>query len=45
LDRIAQRCGFKTPQYFCRAFRREIGMTAHAYRKMRRVSRDLGMEL
>jgi LacI family transcriptional regulator len=42
LDHIAQKCGFKTPQYLTRAFRREVGMTANAYRKLRRVSRDSG---
>jgi LacI family transcriptional regulator len=44
LDRIAQKCGLTNPQYFSRAFRREVGMTANAYRKMRRVSRDLRTE-
>jgi LacI family transcriptional regulator len=44
LDRITQKCGFTTPQYLCRAFHREVGMTANAYRKMRRVSRDSGTE-
>jgi LacI family transcriptional regulator len=43
-ESIAQKCGFTTPEYFSRAFRREVGMTANAYRKMRRVSRDLGTE-
>jgi LacI family transcriptional regulator len=42
LDRIAQKCGFTASEYFSRAFRREVGMTANAYRKMRRISRESG---
>jgi LacI family transcriptional regulator len=40
IEKIAHRCGFASLAYFSRAFRREVGMTANAYRKMRRVSRD-----
>jgi LacI family transcriptional regulator len=44
LDRIAQNSGFTASEYFSRAFRREVGMTANAYRRMRRIARDLGAE-
>jgi LacI family transcriptional regulator len=38
---IAQKCGFASPEYFSKAFRRMVGMKPLAYRKIRRVSRDL----
>jgi LacI family transcriptional regulator len=41
-EAIARKCGFASLIYFTRAFRREVGMTTRAYRKMRRVSRDWG---
>ncbi|MBN2580519.1 MAG: substrate-binding domain-containing protein [Pirellulales bacterium] len=39
---IARQCGFPSPVYFSKAFRREVGMTPNAYRRMRRISRDFG---
>ena len=33
LDLIAKRCGFSGANYFCRAFRRHMGMTPNEYRK------------
>jgi LacI family transcriptional regulator len=43
-ENIARKSGFSSLKYFNMAFRREVGMTANAYRKMRRISRDLGTE-
>jgi LacI family transcriptional regulator len=40
VEKIARRCGFASLAYFSRAFRRELGITANAYRKMRRLSRN-----
>lgn len=40
-ESIARQTGFATPEYFSRAFRREVGITANAYRKKSRVSREL----
>jgi LacI family transcriptional regulator len=39
-ESIARKCGFTSPEYFSKAFYRLVGMKPHAYRKMRRVSRD-----
>jgi LacI family transcriptional regulator len=39
---LAGQCGFHSLEYFITAFRREVGMTPNAYRRMRRISRDLG---
>jgi LacI family transcriptional regulator len=38
-EQIAHRCGFLSLVYFTKAFRREVGMTPRAYRKMRWMSR------
>jgi LacI family transcriptional regulator len=38
---LARQCGFSSLEYFIKAFRREVGMTPNAYRRMRRISRDL----
>jgi LacI family transcriptional regulator len=43
-ESIARKCGFASLAYFTTAFRREAGMTPNSYRRMRRVSRDLGAE-
>jgi LacI family transcriptional regulator len=40
---IARKCGFSSLEYFTRIFRRKVGMKPQAYRKMRRISRDLGV--
>jgi LacI family transcriptional regulator len=42
-ESIAKKCGFSSLEYFTRVFRRMIGMKPQAYRKMRRISRDLGV--
>jgi LacI family transcriptional regulator len=42
VEKIARRCGFASLAYFSRAFRREVGMTANAYRRMKRISRESG---
>jgi LacI family transcriptional regulator len=39
---LARQCGFNSLEYFITAFRREAGMTPNNYRRMRRISRDLG---
>ena len=39
-EAIAHQSGFSSLKYFTKAFRREVGMTPEAYRRMRRVSRD-----
>jgi LacI family transcriptional regulator len=39
-ENTARKCGFSSLKYFNMAFRRELGMTPSAYRKMRRISRD-----
>jgi LacI family transcriptional regulator len=39
---ITHQCSFPSPVYFTKAFRREVGMTPKAYRRMRRISRDPG---
>ncbi|SFI53196.1 XylR family transcriptional regulator [Planctomicrobium piriforme] len=36
LEQIAQRCGFRTAQYFCTAFLKSQGMTPGAFRKQSR---------
>jgi LacI family transcriptional regulator len=41
---IAQQSGFSSPEYFSKVFHRTVGMKPRAYRRMRRVSRDLGTE-
>jgi AraC-like DNA-binding protein len=33
VTRVAELCGFHTPQYFCRVFRLTVGVTPLAYRK------------
>jgi LacI family transcriptional regulator len=38
---IARKCGFSSIEYFTRVFRRKVGMKPQAYRKARRVARDL----
>jgi LacI family transcriptional regulator len=40
---IAKKSGFSTLEYFTQVFRRAVGMKPQAYRKMRRISRDLGV--
>jgi LacI family transcriptional regulator len=37
---LAKQCGFNSLEYFITAFRREVGMTPNAYRRMQRISRD-----
>jgi LacI family transcriptional regulator len=41
-ESIARKSGFSSLEYFTRVFRRTVGMKPQAYRKMRRISRDLG---
>jgi LacI family transcriptional regulator len=41
-ESIAKKSGFSTLEYFTQVFRRHVGMKPQAYRKMRRISRDLG---
>ena len=41
-ESIARQSGFATPEYFSRAFRREVGMTANAFRK-KAVFREIWM--
>jgi len=41
-ESIARKSGFSSLEYFTRVFRRMVGMKPQAYRKMRRISRDLG---
>jgi LacI family transcriptional regulator len=41
-ESIARKSGFSSLEYFTRVFRRKVGMKPQAYRKMRRISRDLG---
>jgi LacI family transcriptional regulator len=41
-ESIAIKSGFSTLEYFTQVFRRQVGMKPQAYRKMRRISRDLG---
>lgn len=36
LERIAERCGFDYPEYLCRLFRKETGMTPSQYRSLHR---------
>jgi LacI family transcriptional regulator len=40
-ESIAHKCGFASLVYFTKAFRREVGMTPRAYRRMRHVARSL----
>jgi len=40
-ENLARQCGFSSLDYFTKAFRREVGMTPLAYRKMQRISRDV----
>jgi LacI family transcriptional regulator len=42
-ESIARMSGFASLEYFTRVFRRMVGMKPQAYRKMRRISRDLGV--
>jgi LacI family transcriptional regulator len=44
IESIAHRCGFASLVYFSRAFRRETGETANAFRKKSRISRDRAAE-
>lgn len=37
LDAIAERAGFKHPQYMAEAFRKRFGMTPGEYRKKNRI--------
>jgi AraC-like DNA-binding protein len=39
-ESVAHRSGFASLVYFTKAFRREVGMTPYAYRKMQRISRE-----
>ena len=41
-ESIARNSGFSSLEYFTRVFRRMVGMKPQMYRKMRRISRDLG---
>jgi LacI family transcriptional regulator len=43
-ESIALKSGFSSLEYFTKVFRRKVGMKPQAYRKMRRISRDLGKE-
>lgn len=36
---VAKKCGFNSLAYFNSAFRREVGMTPNAYRRMDRSSK------
>jgi LacI family transcriptional regulator len=40
-ESIARHSGFSSLEYFTKVFRRMMGMKPQAYRKMRRISRDL----
>jgi LacI family transcriptional regulator len=40
-ESIARNSGFSSVEYFTKVFRRMMGMKPQAYRKMRRISRDL----
>jgi LacI family transcriptional regulator len=40
LESVARKSGFASLAYFTTAFRREVGMTPHAYRQQQRISRD-----
>jgi len=33
LEECAKRCGFSSQQYFCRVFKKNIGMTPAEYKK------------
>jgi LacI family transcriptional regulator len=39
-ENIAHQCGFASLVYFTKAFRREVGATPRAYRRIRRITRD-----
>ena len=41
-ESIARKSGFSSLEYFTRVFRRTVGMKPQAYRKMGRITRDLG---
>jgi LacI family transcriptional regulator len=41
-ESIALKSGFSSLEYFTKVFHRKVGMKPQAYRKMRRISRDLG---
>jgi LacI family transcriptional regulator len=41
-ESIAKQSGFSSLEYFTKVFRHKVGMKPQAYRKMRRISRDLG---
>jgi LacI family transcriptional regulator len=41
-ESIARKSGFSSLEYFTKVFRQKVGMKPQAYRKMRRISRDLG---
>jgi LacI family transcriptional regulator len=40
-EKIARQSGFPSLAYFTKVFRRNIGMTPNAYRRVRRISRDI----
>jgi LacI family transcriptional regulator len=42
IESITHKCGFASPTYFTRAFRREVGTTPHAYRKTQRIAHAPG---
>jgi LacI family transcriptional regulator len=39
-EMVAHQCGFASLVYFTKAFRREVGVTPRAYRRIRRMTRD-----
>ncbi len=39
-ESIAHKCGFSSLVYFTKAFRRNVGITPRAYRRIRRITRD-----
>jgi LacI family transcriptional regulator len=41
IESIVRKSGFNSAIYFTMAFRREVGTTPHAYRQMRKASREL----
>jgi len=41
-ESIAKQSGFSSLEYFTKVFRQKVGMKPQAYRKLRRISRDLG---
>jgi LacI family transcriptional regulator len=39
-ENIAQKCGFASPEYFSKVFRRMVGMTPNSFRRTNRISRN-----